>query len=56
MTLALSDVALWAVSALGHIAEAQINGTERPRIGNDLFGAFGRDFATRDGRRVIASR
>ena len=54
MTLALSDVALWAVSALGHIAEAQINGSERPRIGNDLYGAFGRDFATRDGRRVIA--
>ncbi|MEO8692081.1 MAG: CoA transferase [Acidimicrobiales bacterium] len=53
MTLALSDVALWAVSALGHIAEAQINGSERPRIGNDLYGAFGRDFATRDGRRVI---
>jgi 2-methylfumaryl-CoA isomerase len=54
MTLALSDVALWAVSALGHIAEAQINGSERPRIGNDLYGAFGCDFATRDGRRVIA--
>jgi 2-methylfumaryl-CoA isomerase len=54
MTLALSDVALWAVSAFGHIAEAQINGSERPRVGNDLYGAFGRDFATRDGRRVIA--
>ncbi|HUP72088.1 MAG TPA: CoA transferase [Acidimicrobiales bacterium] len=54
MTLALSDVALWAVSALGHIAEAQINGSARPRIGNDVYGAFGRDFATGDGRRVIA--
>jgi 2-methylfumaryl-CoA isomerase len=54
LTLALSDVALWAVSALGHVAEAQINGSERPRIGNDLYGAFGRDFSTRDGRRVIA--
>ena len=52
--LALSDVALWAVSAMGHIAEAQVNGSERPRIGNDLYGAFGRDFATSDGRRVIA--
>jgi 2-methylfumaryl-CoA isomerase len=54
MTLALSDVALWAVSAFGHIAEAQINKAERPRIGNDLYGAFGRDFETSDGRRVIA--
>ena len=54
VSLALSDVALWAVSALGHVAEAQVNGTERPRIGNDLYGAFGRDFPTRDGRRVIA--
>ena len=54
LTLALSDVALWAVSALGHIAEAEVNGSERPRIGNDLYGAFGRDFATGDGRRVIA--
>jgi 2-methylfumaryl-CoA isomerase len=54
VTLALSDVALWAVSAFGHIAEAQINHSERPRIGNDLYGAFGRDFVTRDGRRVIA--
>jgi 2-methylfumaryl-CoA isomerase len=54
MTLPLSDVALWAVSAFGHIAEAQVNGSERPRIGNDVYGAFGRDFATSDGRRVIA--
>src|SRR5438477_3205408 len=52
--LALSDVALWAVSAMGHIAEAQINGSERPRIGNDVYGAFGCDFGTSDGRRVIA--
>jgi 2-methylfumaryl-CoA isomerase len=54
LTLALSDVAMWAVSAFGHVAEAQINHSERPRIGNDLYGAFGRDFETRDGRRVIA--
>ena len=30
-----------------------VNGTERAPIGNDLYGAFGRDFATRDGRRVM---
>jgi 2-methylfumaryl-CoA isomerase len=53
LTLALSDVALAAVAALGHIAEAQVNGTERPRLGNDLYGAFGRDFVTADGHRVM---
>lgn len=52
--LALSDVALSAVAALGHIAEAQVLGSERQRLGNDLYGALGRDYETADGRRVIA--
>jgi 2-methylfumaryl-CoA isomerase len=52
--LALSDVALSAVGALGHIGEAQVNGTERQRLGNELYGAFGRDFVTSDRRRVMA--
>lgn len=50
--LALEDVALAALGHLGLIAEAQL-GQERPRYGNDLFGAFGRDFVTRDGERVM---
>lgn len=54
VTIALSDVAMNAVSALGHIAEAQVNGSERDRLGNDLYGALGRDYATADGRRFIA--
>lgn len=54
VTLALSDVALHTVASMGHVAEAQLLGTERPRLGNDLYGALGRDFATADGRRVIA--
>jgi 2-methylfumaryl-CoA isomerase len=54
VTLALSDVALAAVAALGHVAEAQLLGRSRPRLGNDLYGALGRDFETSDGRRVIA--
>ena len=53
--LALSDVAYATVGALGHIAEAQINGTQRGTHGNYLYGAFGRDFGTRDGRRVMVS-
>lgn len=52
--LALSDVALSAVAALGHIAEAQMLESERERIGNDLYGALGRDYGTSDGSRVIA--
>jgi len=51
---ALSDVALSAVAALGHIAEAQVLGSERERIGNELYGALGRDYTTADGKKVIA--
>ena len=50
--LALEDAALATISHLGWIAEAQLGG-DRPRCGNDLFGAFGRDFVTRDGERVM---
>lgn len=53
LSLALSDVAFAVVSAMGHVGEAQVLGEQRPRVGNDLYGAFGRDFATRDGRRVM---
>jgi 2-methylfumaryl-CoA isomerase len=51
--LALSDVAFWMVANLGKIAEVQINRHERPKDGNYLYGAFGRDFMTKDGRRVM---
>ena len=53
VSLALSDVAYAAVGHLGHIAEAEINRGERPAGGNHLYGAYGRDFATRDGRRIM---
>lgn len=51
--VALSDVAFWMVGNLGKIAEVQINHHERPKDGNYLYGAFGRDFSTRDGHRVM---
>ncbi len=50
--LALEDVALATVGNLGFIAEAQL-GSTRPRQGNYLFGAFGRDFLCADGERVM---
>ena len=53
VTLALSDVALAVTGALGAIAEVQVNDEDRARHGNDLFGGFGRDFATKDGRRIM---
>jgi 2-methylfumaryl-CoA isomerase len=50
--LSLEDVGLAVLAHLGFIAEAAL-GTERQRYGNDLFGAFGRDFVTRDGERIM---
>ena len=54
MLLALSDVALAATAALGYIAEVQVNDSDRPRCGNDLYGAFGAELSTADGRRLYA--
>lgn len=51
--LALSDVAMSTAANLGHVAEAEILGGQRERLGNDLYGAFGRDFETSDGKRFI---
>ena len=51
--IALSDVAFWMVGNLGKIAEVQINHHERVKDGNYLYGAFGRDFLTKDGHRVM---
>ena len=50
---ALADVMLAMVGHLGYIGDVQINGRSRPALGNDLYGSFGRDFATADGRRVM---
>jgi 2-methylfumaryl-CoA isomerase len=51
--LALSDVAFAMVGNLGRIAEAQLGGQDQRKDGNYLYGAFGHDFNTRDGRRVM---
>jgi 2-methylfumaryl-CoA isomerase len=53
ITLALADVALAIAGHLGFLAEAQLTGTDRPRIGNHLYGGLARDFATADGERVM---
>ncbi len=51
--LSLSDVALAVTGHIGLIAEATLNPQPRARFGNSIYGTFGRDFTTRDGRRVM---
>ncbi len=48
----LSDLAATSLSHIGQVAEVLASG-DRPRLGNDLFGAFGRDFLCADGARLI---
>jgi 2-methylfumaryl-CoA isomerase len=49
----LADLAATSLSHMGNVAEVLTTGTDRPRLGNDLYGAFGRDFLCGDGKRVI---
>jgi 2-methylfumaryl-CoA isomerase len=51
--LALKDVALAMLGNFGMLAEVMVNDADRPRQGNYLYGAFGRDFATLDGKRLM---
>ncbi|HEY6538876.1 MAG TPA: CoA transferase [Candidatus Dormibacteraeota bacterium] len=51
--ISLSDVALAVSSHLGLVAEAELEAEPRPRLGNDIYGSFGRDFQTRDRRRLM---
>lgn len=52
VTVPLSDIALASLGHMGQVAEV-LHGGDRPRVGNALFGAFGRDFLTADGERVM---
>jgi len=51
--LSLSDVGLAVGGHLGLIGEAILEPQPRGRFGNDVYGTFGRDFGTSDGRRVM---
>ncbi len=52
--LSLSDVGLAVAGHLGLIGEAVLEDEPRGRFGNHVYGTLGRDFVTRDERRVIA--
>ncbi len=49
----LSDVAIGTVANLGGLAEVLYTGENRPRLGNAVYGLFGRDFVTADGVRTM---
>lgn len=53
ITLSLADVAVATMAHLGFVADVTVNGHGRLRDGNYLYGSFGCDFATSDGRRVM---
>ena len=48
--VALADVAFAMAGNLGYIAEVEVSGADRRAYGNDLFGAYGAQFETRDNR------
>ncbi|MFM9852942.1 MAG: CoA transferase [Sphingomonadaceae bacterium] len=49
----LSDVAIGTVANLGSLAEVLTTGANRDRMGNAVFGAFGKDFVTADHVRLM---
>ncbi|WP_334160994.1 CoA transferase [Phenylobacterium sp.] len=49
----LSDIGAATMANLGFTAETLLAGHQRPRMGNDIFGAFGRDFTTKDGQKLM---
>jgi 2-methylfumaryl-CoA isomerase len=53
LRIPLADVAIGTVANLGMLAETVQEGQDRARLGNTVYGAFGRDFATRDGGRIM---
>ncbi|NNC60418.1 MAG: carnitine dehydratase [Erythrobacter sp.] len=51
----LGDVAIGTMANSGALAEMLYRGGDRERLGNAIWGAFGRDFKTRDGVRFMVA-
>ena len=47
--LPLDDVALATAANLGFLTEVMVNGTQRPRLGNAIYGQYGQNFTSSDG-------
>ncbi|NKY51930.1 CoA transferase [Nocardia vermiculata] len=53
ITLPLENIALSLAGTLGYLTEIQVNGSERPRTGNHVYGTYGTDFVAADGSRFM---
>ena len=53
LRIPLSDMGISTVSTLGMIAEVLSGQANRARYGNEVYGAFGRDFLTADRQRIM---
>jgi 2-methylfumaryl-CoA isomerase len=51
----LGDVAIGTMANSGALAEMRYRGADRERLGNAIWGAFGRDFRSRDGVRFMVA-
>ncbi|MFN4020812.1 MAG: CoA transferase [Erythrobacter sp.] len=51
----LGDVAIGTLANSGTMAEMLYRGADRERLGNAIWGAFGRDFLSRDGKRFMVA-
>lgn len=51
--MSLADTAFATLGHLGQVGEVVVNGDERGRYGNYVYGTFGKDFGTSDGGRVM---
>ena len=51
----LGDVAIGTVANSGAMAEMLYRGGDRERLGNAIWGAFGRDFTSKDGKRFMVA-
>ncbi|BDI59979.1 CoA transferase [Qipengyuania nanhaisediminis] len=51
----LGDVAIGTLANSGAMAEMLYRGSDRERLGNAIWGAFGRDFRSRDGVRFMVA-
>jgi len=53
VVFSLKDAAAAMLGNLGIIGEVCVNGVDRPKAGNALYGGYGQDFTCADGRRVL---
>ena len=49
----LTDIGVTAMANMGQLAEVLYQNGNRSRHGNELYGAFGKDFKTADGKRMM---